>query len=139
MSADAGPSGPAFRLEEFPVHLGLGATVEQEPRFTGEMQWYEAYGARHAEDGVEARLVGLHTFTADWDTWEVHPLGAELVACVAGSIILHQEVGETTVTVTLGAGDAVINEPGVWHTADVADAATVLFVTAGTGTEVRPR
>lgn len=139
MSADAAPSGRAFRLDEFPVHLGLGASVEREPRFTGEMQWYEAYGVRHAADGVEARLIGLHTFTSSWDTWEVHPLGAELVVCVAGSVTLHQEIGDATVTTTLGAGDAAINEPGVWHTADVAESATVLFVTAGAGTELRPR
>jgi quercetin dioxygenase-like cupin family protein len=69
----------------------------------------------------------------------VHPLGAELVVCVAGSITLHQEIDDATVTTTLTAGEAVINEPGVWHTADVVDTATVLFVTAGAGIEVRLR
>ena len=42
-------------------------------------------------------------------------------------------------TVQLGEGDATVNAPGVWHTADVDGTATALFVTAGTGTEVRPR
>ena len=32
-----------------------------------------------------------------------------------------------------------INAPGVWHTADVTGEATALFITAGKGTEHRPR
>jgi hypothetical protein len=30
-------------------------------------------------------------------------------------------------------------EPGTWHTADVAGAATAVFITAGLGTQHRPR
>jgi hypothetical protein len=36
-------------------------------------------------------------------------------------------------------GQAIVNPPGVWHTADVDGRATALFVTAGLGTEVRMR
>ncbi len=32
-----------------------------------------------------------------------------------------------------------INPPGVWHTADIADHAQGLFITAGMGTQNRPR
>ena len=39
----------------------------------------------------------------------------------------------------LGADDAIINPPGVWHTADIAGTATALFVTAATGTRNRLR
>ena len=42
-------------------------------------------------------------------------------------------------TVALGAGEYTVNEPGTWHTADVGDAATALFITAGVGTRHRPR
>ena len=41
--------------------------------------------------------------------------------------------------VTIGASEAVINQPGVWHTADVNGTATALFITAGVGTQNRPR
>ena len=61
------------RLTEHPLHLGLGATAEIEPLFTGEMSWYEGYGQRHAEDGLEGRLVSMHSFTEPWEVWEVHP------------------------------------------------------------------
>ena len=51
-----------FRLGEKPVHLGLGATALVQPTFEGGMAWYEAYGERCGADGVEGRLVSLHTF-----------------------------------------------------------------------------
>ena len=46
----SGPAGRTLampkRLSQHPVHLGLGATAEVEPEFSG-VEWYEAYGARH--------------------------------------------------------------------------------------------
>jgi mannose-6-phosphate isomerase-like protein (cupin superfamily) len=71
--------------------------------------------------------------------WEMHPRGEELVVCVAGTMVLHQEIDGEDRTVELGTGDAVINPAGVWHTADVTGPCTALFVTAGAGTEVRNR
>jgi quercetin dioxygenase-like cupin family protein len=130
---------PAFDLSRFPVHLGLGASVVPQEEFTGSPDWYERYGERNAGDGTEGRLVSMHTFDRSWDSWEMHPKGDELVVCTAGSITLHQEIDGATTTVTLGVGDAVINPPGAWHTADVDGTATALFVTAGEGTQVRPR
>jgi len=50
-----------------PIHLGLGATAEVEPEFTGDMSWYASYVDRHAGDGVEDRLVTMHVFTESWD------------------------------------------------------------------------
>ena len=128
-----------FTLSEFPVHLGLGARAFLLERFDGTPEWYERYGAATADDGVEGRLVTMHTFTEPWDSWEMHPRGDELVVCVEGSMVLHQEIDGETRAVELRAGEAVINPPGAWHTADVTGRATAFFVTAGMGTEVRPR
>ncbi len=133
------PEDGKFRLEEFPVHLGLGATVRAQPRFTGSTDWYRDYGERTAADGIEGRLVSMHTFAGPWDSWEVHPDGEELVLCLAGSITLWQETGDGGRPLTLGPGDAVVNPPGVWHTADVSGSATALFITAGSNTQNRPR
>jgi mannose-6-phosphate isomerase-like protein (cupin superfamily) len=130
---------PVFSLRENPVHLGLGATVTREPRFTGDLSWYEAYGARHAADGAEGRLVSLHSFDAPWTSWEMHPRGEELVVCVAGTLTLHQEIDGAVRTATLRPGEAIVNPRGVWHTADVEGTATALFITAGEGTEIRQR
>ena len=126
-------------LHEFPIHLGLGATATRLPAFDGTIAWYERYGEAHADDGLEGRLVSLHTFTEPWDSWEMHPNGEEVVACVAGELTLHQEIDGKTVTVTLKTGEAIVNPPGVWHTADVEGEATGVFITPGIGTEIRPR
>ena len=127
-------------LTQHPIHLGLGATAEVEPLFTGEMEWYQGYGERHGEaDGVEGRLVSMHTFTESWDVWEMHPLGAEAVLCVAGSMELVQEIDGVEVTTAVTAGEYAINAPGTWHTANVAESATAVFITAGMGTEHRQR
>jgi mannose-6-phosphate isomerase-like protein (cupin superfamily) len=122
-----------------PLHLGLGATALVQPEFTG-MDWYEGYSARHDSDGAEGRLVSMHRFTESWDSWEMHPSGSEVVLCISGAMTLIQEWPDGRIDqVTLDPGDYVVNDPGVWHTADVAGEATALFITAGLGTEHRPR
>ena len=127
------------RLAENWVHLGLGATAVPQPPFDG-MEWYEAYGNRHAADGREGRLVSQHTFTEGWPTWEMHPLGDEMVICTSGEMVLRQEFPDgRQKEVTLRAGEYAINPPGVWHIADIETEATAVFITAGEGTQHRPR
>ena len=128
----------AKTLGESMIHLGLGATAIPQPPFTG-MEWYAGYGQRSAPDGVEGRLVSSHAFTRSWDVWEMHPMGTEVVVCIAGSCTLVQEIDGEEVRETLEVGQYVINAPGVWHTCDVEENATCLFITAGMGTEHRPR
>jgi quercetin dioxygenase-like cupin family protein len=127
-------------ISAHPIHLGLGALATVEPRFTGGMDWYDGYVVRHAADGAEGRLVGMQTFTEPWTMWEMHPLGCEVVLCVEGAMTLHQQAADGSVqAVPLSAGQYAINAPGVWHTADVSGKATALFITAGVGTQHRPR
>ncbi len=49
----------------------------------------------------------------------MHPFGDELVVHVEGALTLHLEIDEHVRTLLLRDGQAVINSPGVWHTADV--------------------
>ena len=121
-------------LGRFPLHLGLGARAVPQPEFTG-MEWLGAYVDRNAADGNEARLVSLYSFSESWTNWERHPVGDEAVICTAGEITLLQELPDGTQKTTL----RPVNPRGVWHTADVAGHATALFITAGVGTEHRPR
>ena len=121
------------------IHLGLGATAVPQPAFSG-MEWYAGYGERHDADGAEGRLVSLYTFAEPWDSWEMHPAGDEVVVCTSGAITLHQEHADgSRDTVEIHAGEYAINPRGTWHTADVTGEATALFITAGIGTEHRPR
>jgi hypothetical protein len=129
------------RLPANPVHLGLGASASVEPPFAG-MEWYADYAARHAADGAEGRLVSQHGFAESWPMWEMHPKGAEVVICIGGACMLIQQFPDGhELRETLGPGDYVINPPGVWHTADIApgETAACIFITAGEGTEHRPR
>lgn len=131
---------PARPIARFPVHLGRGAAAVAEPEFTG-MEWYADYARRHAGDGAEGRLVSWSRFTGPWESWEMHPAGDEVVLCLAGQMTLHQEHADgSRDTVTLRPGEYAINPPGTWHTADIPGGeATALFITAGEGTEHRPR
>ena len=129
-------------LSNCPVHLGLGAKAVIEPQFPpgeGAMAWYADYAARHADDGAEGRLVSAYHFTQNWDMWEMHPDGAEVVICTGGRITLVQEIDGAETVTTLSAGQYAINPPGVWHTADVAGECSAIFITAGMGTQHRPR
>ena len=126
-------------LFTYPLHLGLGARAIPQPAFTG-MEWYSDYIARSAADGAEGRMVSLYCFSEAWDSWEMHPAGEEVVLCVAGAMTLIQELADgRTEQLVLGPGDYAVNPPGVWHTADITGEATGLFITAGLGTQHRPR
>lgn len=131
---------PGTDILQFPIHLGRGATAVVEPAFTGNLDWYEGYVARHTADGPEGRLVSMFTFTESWRMWEMHPNGSEVVLCTAGSLTLHQEAPDgSRRTVSLRPGKYAINEPGTWHTADVTGPVTAVFITAGWDTQHRPR
>jgi mannose-6-phosphate isomerase-like protein (cupin superfamily) len=121
------------------VHLGLDARTVEQPPFDG-MEWYQGYGERTAADGREGRLVSLYRFDADWDMWEMHPHGEELVLCTEGAMALILERPDGHVErLELGAGDYGIVPRGCWHSADVAGHATALFVTPGEGTAHKAR
>jgi quercetin dioxygenase-like cupin family protein len=122
-----------------PLHLGLGATAVPLDGFSWDPEHLEAMDDRFASDGDEGRLVTLFPMEASWTSWERHPAGEEVVVLLEGRCRLWQEVDGTERSVELGAGQYVVNPPGVWHTADVIEPGRGLFITPGRGTEHRPR
>lgn len=126
-------------LTTTPIHLGLGPVAFPLEGFAWEPEALAAYDERTAADGDEGRLVTLFTMAADWDVWEAHPAGDEVVICLEGRFRLVQEVDGTERSVEVGPGEYVINGPGVWHTADVLEPGRGLFITPGRGTRHRPR
>jgi mannose-6-phosphate isomerase-like protein (cupin superfamily) len=130
---------PTFRIAETPLHLGVGRTAVPLEGFSWTPEHLASYDERLAHEGGEGRLVTWFAMDADWDSWEVHPAGEEVVLCVSGRVRLHQELDGETATVELGPGEYVVNPPGAWHTADVIEPGTGLFITPGEGTEHRPR
>lgn len=129
------------KLRESPIHLGRQAQASIEPPFTGP-EWFDEYVARRCEDGADGRLVTQFDFAGDWDAWEVHPEGAEVVICTGGELTLVQQSdGGGEQRVLLRAGEYAVNPKGVWHTFDVPEgcSASCIFITAGLGTRHRPR
>ena len=143
--AEAGlcPVVTPLKLAQHPIHLDRTAGAEAQPEFPRDeqaMQWYMDYTERTAADGAGGRLVSMFQFAEDWAGWEMHPAGDEVVVCITGRMVLTQEYPDgRTETMTLCPGEYAINPPGVWHTADVPERATALFITAGEGTQHRPR
>jgi mannose-6-phosphate isomerase-like protein (cupin superfamily) len=85
-------------------------------------------------------LVSASRFEADWNSWEIHPNGDEIVILLAGQMDFIVEHADGNQTVELRhAGDFVFVPRATWHTADLVAPANLLFITAGEGTQGRPR
>jgi len=84
------------------------------------------------------RLVMLFDFDCDWPTWEMHPAGDEVVVLISGAatFIIRTPDGDTSQTLDQP-GEFVIVPRGLWHTAKVSTATSMLFMTPGRGTENR--
>ena len=82
--------------------------------------------------------MGASPQTKDWDHWERHPAGEEILTLLSGEmeLILDMEAGEQRAV--LKAGETFIVPRGIWHRALVKEAGRLMFVTAGAGTEHRP-
>ena len=74
------------------------------------------------------------SFDSDWDTWEMHPAGDEIVCLLSGRASFELEgrghVGELT-----RPGEFLIVPRGAWHTAHTTVPTTMLFITPGEGTQ----
>ena len=129
----------AFDLSTTHVHLGLGSQAIPIHNFQWSSDFLAQYGADHASDGDEGRLVMMGTSDSSWTTWERHPAGEELVVVLDGRMTLIQEIDGAERRVDLRPGEAAINPRNVWHTSDIHERCRTLFVTPGRGTEHRPR
>jgi uncharacterized cupin superfamily protein len=134
----AAPDG-AFDLASTHIHLGLGSRAVPLPDFEWSEEYLTAYGARFAGDGDEGRLVTMGQIAESWTSWERHPAGEEVVVQLSGLVDLIQRTEDGERRITLHPGQAAINPPGVWHTADVIEPGDALFITPGRGTEHEPR
>ena len=130
---------PVNLLEGDALHLGLDATATPMPKFSWAPDDLAAYVERFAGDGDEGRLVVMFHSEESWDSWERHPVGEEVVLLVSGRMDLLQEHDGEQRRVPMVPGTAVVNPKGAWHTADVHEPSTAVFLTPGRGTEHRPR
>jgi hypothetical protein len=115
------------------VHLPDGpaaSLLEVTPDF-----WQKLEARRDLHGG---RLVSAYRFDADWDSWERHPAGDEIVVQLAGAMDFVVEEGGRERSIPLRGLAAVVVPQGAWHTARVREPSQALFITRGEGTEHRP-
>lgn len=82
-------------------------------------------------------LIAEHRFEADWNCWEMHPAGDEVLYLLQGAaeILLQQADGSVQSHAFDVPGSTLIVPRGVWHTARVAQLCRILFITPGAGTQ----
>ena len=88
---------------------------------------------------LSGRLVAIFPYDADWNSWEMHPDGDEIVVLLSGAVDLVLDLPSGQRTVELRDRGAAIVPGGVWHTADVLAPSEALHITRGAGTTHRPR
>jgi quercetin dioxygenase-like cupin family protein len=133
---DTSDQTSAFRFDDTILHLSIDATT-----VVRQFSWdqIEKVDEEIASPDDGGRIVCTFPQAETWTTWERHPAGEELVMLLSGRVDLLQEIDGETRRTELHPGMAVVNPPGVWHTADVHEPGVGLFITPGRGTEHRPR
>ncbi|MDQ3469435.1 MAG: cupin domain-containing protein [Actinomycetota bacterium] len=122
-----------------PIHLGIGGTARPIEDFDWSADRLGAYERATAADGADGRMVMMFHMVGAWTAWERHPAGAEVVIACTGTHRFVQELDGGEHVVELGPGEALINPPGTWHTADSGEGGWIVTITPGLGTEHRPR
>ena len=81
-------------------------------------------------------LISSHSFSESWPTWERHPAGDELVYLLSGEaeLVLRTPDGEQSIHLD-SPGSYVLVPRNTWHTTRIRNAAEMLFITPGEGTE----
>ena len=86
-------------------------------------------------DGFKGRmLVSCYRFDSDWETWEMHPAGDEIVCLLSGRAAFEFE-GRGIVAELTEPGAFVIVPRGTWHTAHTSVPTSMLFITPGEATQ----
>jgi quercetin dioxygenase-like cupin family protein len=122
-----------------PLHLGLGSRARPVQGFAWDPELLEAYAEATAADGAEGRMVIIIEGAGPGHHWERHPAGDEVVVCLSGRAKVVRDSGDSSDEIPLRPGEATVNPAGVWHAVDMDGRARILTITAGVGTEHRPR
>jgi mannose-6-phosphate isomerase-like protein (cupin superfamily) len=91
------------------------------------------------DDVKDGRLVAVFESGGDWQHWEMHPHGEELLILLSGNMTMVFEVRGKEERIELLEGRACIVPRGTWHRAVVPVRSRLLAITYGRDTEHRPR
>lgn len=103
------------RITKLPVGPDFWETIDKSP----------------ASRGI---LVSQFVSDVDWENWEMHPKGDEVVYLLDGEVTLILESEGRTDEVRLTSGQAIVVPARVWHRALVHVPSRMLFMTYGEGT-----
>lgn len=132
MEQELGP----FELENQYLRLRPDSSVEVLDG--GEAFWGKLMAGELGDFHHEYLVTSL-TFDKDWPSWENHVNGDEIVFLLSGRVeFLLELAGGTASLVVDKPGQYVVVPRDTWHTARTDVATTMLFITAGEGTLVRP-
>jgi len=123
----------AFSLDGTYIHL---RPDESALAMEGGAKFWAGIAARRDLD--LGRLMGSTGQNADWDHWERHPAGEEILVLLSGELELVLDTGEGEQHAVIKAGQTFIVPKGVWHRGIVKKPGQLMFVTPGAGTEHRP-
>jgi mannose-6-phosphate isomerase-like protein (cupin superfamily) len=104
------------------------------------MEGGDAFWAGIAErtDLEEGRLMGRTSQGKDWDHWERHPAGEEILTLMSGELELVLDMPDGEERAVLQAGQSFVVPRGIWHRGIVRQPGELMFITPGAGTEHRP-
>lgn len=95
-------------------------------------------GIAQRNDLDTGRLMGITAQSKDWDHWERHPAGDEILVLLSGELelVIDTDAGERRIVVK--AGETFVMPKGLWHRGIVRAPGELMFITPGAGTEHRP-
>lgn len=108
----------------------------------GAMRYFQndqTFWSHHAATLPAGYLISQYCFTESWPRWERHPQGDELVVIFSGAMTLIFERDDRNEELKLHAGQVAKIPKGQWHTADICDPVTALFITFSRDTEHKAR
>lgn len=133
-------SPPMKRTIKFDIadtSIALEADGGAKPLDERETMWDYAASGRF---GDVTRLVSRHRLTADWTSWELHPLGDAIILLLDGTIEVNLEGENPSKSADLEHGGTFARIPrGTWHTVTVRRPSTVLLIAPSAEARQRPR
>lgn len=96
---------------------------------------------RTFEDNPALRgfFASAYEMDADWDHWEMHPAGDEVLVLLDGEAVMILEGDGVERRCPMQKGTTLVVPAGAWHRAEVKETCRLLAITFGRGTEHRSR